>query len=65
MSQNELAAIYNKDQSTIYRWIDAYLKGEGVDRKVAQREAGFTTVQITWITDFFHRHPTAYLKEAL
>ncbi|KAJ3319091.1 Serine kinase [Boothiomyces sp. JEL0866] len=64
MSQCELAAIYKKDQSTIYRWIDAYLKGEGVERKVAQREAGFTTLQINWITDFFHRHPTAYLKEA-
>ncbi|KAJ3309375.1 Serine kinase [Boothiomyces sp. JEL0838] len=64
MSQSELAAIYKKDQSTIYRWIDAYLKGEGVERKVAQREAGFTTLQINWITDFFHRHPTAYLKEA-
>lgn len=63
ISLTKLATIYGKAESTIYRWVQRYKDGKGVERLNATPKKIFNSEKRAWVIDFYDQKPTAYLKE--
>lgn len=59
----ELGRLICKSPSTVRQWIIRYKTGKDVTRMKSSRQPRITSMQATWILQFFFKFPTSYLNE--
>lgn len=62
--KSNLAKIYNKNKSTISRWIKQYLEDGFYSRSESQKLAKFNDEQRNWLLNLYNKNPMLYLHEA-
>lgn len=62
--KSKLAKTYNKNKSTISRWINQYLKNGFYSRSESQKLTKFTEEQRNWLLNLYNKNPMVYLHEA-
>lgn len=62
--KSELANFYNKNKSTISRWIKQYLENGFYSRNETQKINKFTEEQRNWLLNLYNKNPMLYLHEA-
>lgn len=62
--KSQLAKTFNKNKSTITRWIQKYLQNGFYSRSESRKLAKFDENQKNWIIELYNRNPVTYLHEA-
>lgn len=62
--KSKLARMYNKNKSTICRWIKKYLENGFYSRSETRKLAKFNDEQQQWLLNLYNKKPTIYLHEA-
>lgn len=62
--KSQLAKNFNKNKSTITRWIQKYVQNGFYSRSESQKIAKFDENQRNWILDLYQKNPVIYLHEA-
>lgn len=62
--KSQLAKTYNKDKSTISRWITKYIENGIYSIIETQKLAKFDQEQRNWLLRLYNKNPTIYLQEA-
>lgn len=62
--KSQLAKTYNKNKTTIARWIKQYLENGFYSRSETQKLAKFDEEQRNWLLRLYNKNPTIYLHEA-
>lgn len=62
--KSKLAKTYNKNKSTITRWIKKYLEHGFYSRSETKKLGKFSDEQRNWLLNLYDKKPTIYLHEA-
>lgn len=62
--KSKLAKTFNKNKSTISRWIKQYLDNGFYSRSETQKLAKFNEGHRNWLLNLYNKNPTIYLNEA-
>lgn len=62
--KSKLAKTYNKNKSTISRWIKKYMQNGFYSRSETQKLGKFDEAQRNWLINLYNKRPMLYLHEA-
>eukprot|EP00644_Phytophthora_capsici_P005221 jgi/Phyca11/78157/gw1.1.1280.1 len=63
-SKQQLAHIFNKSERTVSNWVKIYEQNGEFHRAKATSGRVFSAEHRTWLLNYYHNHPLAYLDEA-
>lgn len=64
LRKSKLAIMYNKNKSTISRWIKKYLENGFYSRSETKKLGKFNDDQRNWLLNLYNKNPMMYLHEA-